>query len=312
MVSSNQRRFSGQTAAEAVAAARAALGPDARIVAAERVSKPGLLGRKRHVVVTAEPMPVTSARDFAKELSRQLAAQEAEAPAEDLEILATAYEQAKSEPPQVVVAPIERREAVVVGSGGETRPLGSVERPQWSQLGDAASAAVRAVIDERTTHLTVDLSADGGDVVVDVSAPVAERAIAPEGSRVIAVCAPSVPYPLAAFDAVADRVGVGDADRFVLAQRRREIPLGLRSPADRVARAVASGQRRVAVLVDPGQLALLRSSFLAPLTWVVVAVSGDESAQDLEVELAACGPIDALHCVRSERAAVELGLAVVA
>lgn len=310
-MSSNQRRFSGQTAAEAVAAARAALGPDARIVAAERVSKPGLLGRKRHVVVTAEPRPVTNARDFAKELSRQLAIAE-EAPAEDLEVLAAAYEQAKSEPPQIVVAPIERRDAVVVGSGGETRPLGSVGRPQWSQLGDAGSATVRAVIAERAAHLTVDLRADADDVVVDVTAPMAERSNPPEHARVIAVCAPSVPYPLAAFDAVADRIGVGDADRFVLAQRRREIPIGLRSPADRVARAVASGHRRVAVLVDPGQLALLRSSFLAPLTWVVVAVSGDESARDLEVELAPCGPIDALHCVRSERAAVELGLAVVA
>jgi hypothetical protein len=308
-MSNNQRRFSGATAEEAIAAARAALGPDARIVAAERVTKPGIFGRKRHVVVTAEAVVPVRPSEFARELSAQLAQEPRE---EDLDVLREAYRDARVEAPQVVVAAERRRPAVVVGQGGEVRPAGSLRRPVWSLGTDVSGAAVRAMIDDRAKSLVVDLGGPGDDVVVDVSGASAERAEPPEGARLIAVCAPSVAYPLAAFDAVADRVGIGEDQRFVLARRRREIPAGLRSAADRVARAVARGGTRIGVLVDPDQLALLRGSFLAPMTFVVAAVDGTEAEEALERELAPCGPIDALYCVRSERAAAVLGLGVLA
>jgi len=306
----SQQRFSGPTAQAAIEAARRAWGPDVRIVAAERVAKPGLFGRKRYVVVTVEPPVKTDPRDFAAALRAELGREPA-ADREERSILEQVYAEAVYDAPQVVV-PRRERSTVVVSSGGTVRPARSVTAPSWVAA-EATGAAVRAMIEDRSHRLVVDLRAeDASEVLLDVEEPACERAKPAADVRLVAVLVPSVTYPLAAFDAVCDRVGVDEEHRFVLARRRPEVPPGLRAPAERVARAVAGGDARVAVLVDPEQLALLRTSFLAATTWVVAAVDGLEPAEQLEEELARCGPLDALYCVRSERAARHLGLAVVA
>ncbi len=311
-MSSNQRRFSGATAHEAVAAARAAVGPNLRIVAAERVTKPGLFGRRQHVVVTVEVPPQERPEDFARALSAALAqpTDEATAPSE-VEALASVYASARLEAPSVVVAPIGTPSTKVVGRGGEVRRSAKIAPASWTSSTSSVGATATAMIDDRAERLVVDLAARPEDVVVDVARGEAERAQPPAASRVIAVVVPRVPYPLAALDTIADRLGIPDTARFVLARRRREVPQGLRSSADQVARALARSTTRVAVLVDADQLRLLRESFLASMLWVVVAVDGTEQQERLEDDLSALGPIDALYCVTSESAAVRLGLAVV-
>ncbi|WP_276943825.1 hypothetical protein, partial [Ferrimicrobium acidiphilum] len=111
---------------------------------------------------------------------------------------------------------------------------------------------------------------------------------------------------------ICEELGVVPEHRFILARRRREIPAAMLSSTNSVARSVmesADADGLTAVLVDAGQLRLLRGSFLDSLMAVVVAIEGNETVIRLEREMSPCGEIDALWYEGEDLVAAKLGIA---
>jgi hypothetical protein len=387
---SNQLRFNGKSIEEALAKARAALGEGVRLVAAERVSKPGLVGKRVSFTVVVEP-PTTpvSAPGFAAALRNVLvnvgprtstSADESDYRSVQDE-LAKTYESTAMGPssaaPTIATPPTATPK--VFRRDGKVTKMTNVVAPNWSMLSDPTSvvkfdkgAAVATAQDEvsessriedarlRRTDAAAMLAGESAGsklagtnltetelveaarraitgesspgaflvdridaMVVDLSgdAPVvdlrgknfkAETAVLTEMTRLVAVVVPSAPDPIERFSQICEELEVVPEHRFVLARRRREIPAAMLSSTNSVARSVmesADENVRTAVLVDAGQLRLLRGSFLDSLLAVVVAVGGDETVIRLEREMSQCGEIDALWYQGDDMVAVKLGIA---
>lgn len=400
---SNQLRFNGKTIEEALAKARAALGEGVRLVAAERVSKPGFVGKRVSFTVVVEP-PATpvSAPGFAAALRNVLvnAGPRVSTSADESDYRSVQDELAKSyESPSMGSLSAEPSIATPATSApkvfrrdGKVTKMTNVAAPNWSVLGESTlavakdevaelvtmvdessevspikevlfdsnpsvaeldqmvvdpatgysatgfsdtahpaganlteteliEAARRAITDkssageflvDRIDAMVVDLSEDA--MVVDLRGRnfAAETAAIAETNRLIAVVVPSAPDPMGRFTQVCQELDVAPEHRFVLARRRREIPTVMLSSTNSVARSVmesADERGRTAVLVDPGQLRLLRGSFLDSLLAVVVAVGDDETVIRLEREISQCGEVDALWYEGDDMIAAKLGIA---
>ncbi len=323
---SKQLRFSGNTLQEAIGKARATLGEQAELISAERVSRPGLL-RKRvsYTVIGSAPLaelrPVP-ASSFAGTLQAALAASpagEGEDFGEVSASLAGIYA-AEATPSNLM----ERRAPKVLRRNGKIESRGRVSSPRWGTVSEGPTVwdgvgggqgevarTVSGIIDGRVDSLVVDVTGD--EPLIDLRHAGEDVFEVPTVVSLLAVVAQTVEMPLAAFDAIADLCGVAEEGRFVLARKRRDIPRQVIAQADAVARAVVLAQEReelVAVLVDPGQLKLLRSSFLAKSMAVSVVLPGDASESELEEEVAACGRVDAVWSRKRTREIAALGLPV--
>jgi hypothetical protein len=397
---SNQLRFNGKSIEEALAKARAALGEGVRLVAAERVSKPGFVGKRVSFTVVVEP-PTTpiSAPGFAAALRNVLvnAGPRASAPADadEYDYRSVQDELAKSygstavgssdAVPTNVTPPMATPK--VFRRDGKVTKMTNVVAPNWSTLEGSTSgvesdnatavgptpdkvvavhrdedesvwvtsgiketdvladestradltgpnltgldlteaelveAARRAITGEaspgaflvdRIDAMVVDLSGDAPVVDLRGRSFEAETAVLAATTRLVAVVVPSASDPIGRFTQICEQLGVVPEHRFVLARRRREIPTAMLSSTNSVARSVmgsADADGRTAVLVDAGQLRLLRGSFLDSLLAVVVAVEGNETVVRLEREMSSCGEIDALWYEGDDLVAAKLGIA---
>jgi hypothetical protein len=169
-----------------------------------------------------------------------------------------------------------------------------------------------AFLVDRIDAMVVDLSGDAPVVDLRVRSFEAETAALAATTRLVAVVVPSASDPIGRFTQICEELGVVPEHRFILARRRREIPAAMLSSTNSVARSVmesADVDGRTAVLVDAGQLRLLRGSFLDSLLAVVVAVEGTETVIRLEREMSPCGEIDALWYEGEDLVAAKLGIA---
>ncbi len=324
---SKQLRFSGSTLQEAIGKAKATLGEEVQLLSAERISRPGLL-RKRVSYTVVGDSPVSELRPvaasaFAGTLQAALAAIPPDAGEGDDfgEVSASLAEIYAAEAAPGTV--LERQMPKVLRRNGKIESQGRVRTPRWGAAGEGRSSvwgastggrgeaarAVSEIIDSRIDSLVVDITGDSA--VIDLRFAGEEVFEVPEAVPLLAVVAQTIDMPLAAFDSIADLCGVSEENRFVLARKRRDIPRQVVAQADAVARAVVSAQERgdlVAVLVDPGQLKLLRSSFLERSMAVSVVLPSDASESELEEEVAACGRVDAIWCRKRSRGIAALGL----
>ncbi len=391
---SNQLRFNGKTIEEAVAKARTALGEGVRLVAAERVSKPGFVGKRISFTVVVEPpsAPI-SAPGFAAALRNVLvsAGPRPLAPAEADESdyrsvqdeLARTYGRSTtttgSSPTPPISAPMSTPK--VFRRDGKVTKLTNIAAPSWATLADPvmvppneaqpehpvilttsdesdrrlmpaqlmvdatdaqyveqvdaehmdagttltetelvqaarrameAGSAPGAFLVDRIDALVVDLARD--EPVVDLRGHpfIAETAQFGGKTQLVAIVVPSATDPIGRFTEICEELGIVPVHRFVLARRRREVPPQMLSSANAVARSVmdcTESSGRTGVLVDPGQLRLLRGSFLDSMMAVVVAVEGNATVARLEREMSPCGEIDALWYRGDDMIAAKLGIA---
>ena len=387
---SNQLRFNGKSIEEALAKARAALGEGVRLVAAERVSKPGFVGKRVSFTVVVEP-PTTpiSAPGFAAALRNVLvnAGPRPSGPvdADEYDYRSVRDELAKSygstsagssdAAPTNVTPPMATPK--VFRRDGKVTKMTNVVAPNWSTLAgatpgvkpdevtsrgtppgkvaavyrddegtvqitsdtretdvladastssdlseaelvEAARRAIRgesspgAFLVDRIDAMVVDLSGDAPVVDLRVRSFEAETAVLAATTRLVAVVVPSASDPIGRFTQICEELGVVPEHRFILARRRREIPAAMLSSTNSVARSVmesADADGLTAVLVDAGQLRLLRGSFLDSLMAVVVAIEGNETVIRLEREMSPCVEIDALWYEGEDLVAAKLGIA---
>lgn len=387
---SNQLRFNGKSIEEALAKARAALGEGVRLVAAERVSKPGFVGKRVSFTVVVEP-PTTpiSAPGFAAALRNVLVnagpRPSGPADADEYDYRSVRDELAKSygstsagssdAAPTNVTPPMATPK--VFRRDGKVTKMTNVVAPNWSTLAgatpgvkpdevtsrgtppgkvaavyrddegtvqitsdtretdvladastssdlseaelvEAARRAIRgesssgAFLVDRIDAMVVDLSGDAPVVDLRVRSFEAETAVLAATTRLVAVVVPSASDPIGRFTQICEELGVVPEHRFILARRRREIPAAMLSSTNSVARSVmesADADGLTAVLVDAGQLRLLRGSFLDSLMAVVVAIEGNETVIRLEREMSPCGEIDALWYEGEDLVAAKLGIA---
>lgn len=315
---SSQQRFSGSSVEEALRRARATLGDGVRLVSAERVTKPGLLGKRVHftVVVEAPPRPV-SAQGFAAALRSAMREAPTRAPQPDEEdyraVQAELAEVYRAEAP---ATPVHK----VFGRDGRVMERERVERPSFPRT---STAVLDPEVGGNGSPLgrgePVALSAGAAsmdDLVIDIAGDVPVLRMeettgfrfVPE-HRLVAVVAPGVLFPLDAFRRVAEAAGVPEEQRFVLGRCRGELPSELVAPASMIARSLQEVPRTV-VLVDPPQLALLRGSFLDQQMAVVAALETARPSRELAHELEGLGPVDAVYPIGDPRLVEGLGVPV--
>ncbi len=396
---SNQLRFNGKSIEEALAKARTALGEGVRLVAAERVSKPGFVGKRISFTVVVEPptAPI-SAPGFAAALRNVLVSAgprplgPADADESDYrsvqDELARTYGRSStttaSSPTPPISAPMSTPK--VFRRDGKVTKLTNIAAPSWATLADPvmvppneaqpehpvtlttseasdtrlmparlvvdtpgaqgaeqmdlaqmdaghanvdtpltetelvqaarrameAGSAPGAFLVDRIDALVVDLAGDAPVVDLRGHPFMAETAQFGGVTQLVAVVVPSATDPIGRFTEICEELGIVPAHRFVLARRRREIPAQMLSSANAVARSVmdcTESSGRTGVLVDPGQLRLLRGSFLDSMMAVVVAVEGGATVARLEREMSPCGEIDALWYHGDDMIAAKLGIA---
>ncbi len=386
---SNQLRFNGKTIEEALAKARTALGEGVRLVAAERVSKPGFVGKRISFTVVVEPptAPI-SAPGFAAALRNVLvsAGPRSSAPVNADESdyrsvqdeLASTYGRSSSTPEAVANPSVSAPMATpkVFRRDGKVTKLTNIATPNWATLADPimtdseaespphavpsptndesvakliagqlitdpdevveaagsetaptlteseliqaarramdASSGPGAFLVDRIDALVVDLAGEAPVVDLRGRRFVAETALFEATTQLVAVVVPSATDPIGHFAEICEELGIMPEHRFVLARRRREVPAQMLSSANAVARSVmdcADSGGLTGVLVDAGQLRLLRGSFLDSMMAVVVAVEGDATVARLEREISQCGKIDALWYHGDDVIAAKLGIA---
>jgi hypothetical protein len=274
---SNQLRFNGKSIEEALAKARAALGDSVRLVAAERVSKPGFVGKRVSFTVVVEP-PTTpiSAPGFAAALRNVLvnagAQTSAPADADEYDYRSVQDELAKSygstdvgssdTSPTNVDTPMAIPK--VFRRDGKVTETANVAAPNWSTLNgstptikpakgidgdetELVEAAWRAVtgelsrgsfLSERIDAMVVNLSGDAPVVDLRGEGSKIEAASLTETNRLVAVVIPSASDPAERFSQICNELDVMPERRFVLARRRSEIPDTMLSSTDSVARSV--------------------------------------------------------------------------
>ncbi|MCI2974657.1 MAG: hypothetical protein MP439_01070 [Ferrimicrobium sp.] len=165
---------------------------------------------------------------------------------------------------------------------------------------------------DRIDTLVVDLSKESQIIDVRPREFMAETACLAPTTHLVAVVVPSAFDPIERFREICETLDISADDRFVLARRRREIPTAMLSSTNLVARSVvqsADAGGCTGVLVDAGQLRLLRGSFLDSMMAVVVAIEGTETVARLEREMSPCGQIDALWYQGDDQIAATLGIA---
>jgi hypothetical protein len=315
---SNQRRFSGGSIEEALRAARVTLGDGVRLVSAERVTKPGLLGKRVHFTVVVEPPPPpVSAQGFAAALRSAIL----DAPARTIDADEEDYRAVQAELGETYrVEHVARPTHKVFHRDGRVLARERVGRPSFVRARAATTAAAVGRADPAPTDHAVLAAGDrapsdalvidiaGNEPVLRLEEPTAFRFL-PE-HRVVAVVTPGVMFPLEAFRRIAEAAGVSEDHRFVLGQCRGEVPSELAAPASLIARSIHDAPRTV-VLVDSAQLALLRGSFLDGQMAVVVALETSRPSRELAGELAALGRVDALCPIGDARLIEGLGLPII-
>jgi hypothetical protein len=318
---SNQRRFSGSSIEEALRAARVTLGDGVRLVSAERVTKPGLIGKRVHFTVVVEPPPPpVSAQGFAAALrSAILDAPARTNDADEEDYRAVQAELAETYRSESMARPLHK----VFRRDGRVLTHERVGRPSFARTSvsttDARGNQSEAQRADRAPLPPSD-RAEGGPVdglVIDIAGDQPVLRIEEPSAfhflpehRVVSVVAPGVLFPLEAFRRIAEAAGVPEEHRFVLGQCSEELPSELLAPASLIARSIHDAPRTV-VLVDPRQLSLLRRSFLDAQMAVVAALETLRPTRELASELAAIGRVDALCPIGDARLIEGLGLPIV-
>ena len=274
---SNQLRFNGKSIEEALAKARSALGESVRLVSAERVIKPGFVGKRVSFTVVVEPPTVPiSAPGFAAALRNVLvdAGSQPPTPADADEYdyrsvqdeLARSYGSTDSGSQYVSSTNVKTSIGVskVFRRDGKVTSSANVVAPNWSTLTDSDSvinpdkeagvaetelvaAAWRAVtgdfnqgafLSDRIDTMVASLSEMAP--VIDLTKMVCETeaVVLTEMTRLVAVVVPSASDPAGRFFQICDELKVAPEHRFILARCRREIPDEMMSSTESVARSV--------------------------------------------------------------------------
>jgi hypothetical protein len=297
---SNQLRFSGKTVKEAVEKARAAFGPDVKLIGAEKMTKAGLLGKKVSYMVVVEPAPavsvVSNGEGFVGQLREAIADVEVEDFNEVSKHLAATYAQEAQ--------PLPVRSPRVFRTSGRSEVAKGIRKPQWACLSSSdldagiarteestapvATEMVDRLITDRLSDLVLDLT--GSDAIkVDLGGSAAIGKELPKEKPLIAIVDMCDDPHVARFKALVAVLGLPKRNVFILSK----VAGANRDDAARVARAVvqaSSAGERVAVLVDAKQLGLLRKSFLAD-SMATLAMVDEASARDLH-ERTPIGKVD--------------------